>query len=665
MLGRLLARFRRPMPAPKPAVDPPKSWSGELNDAGVTEAGWIARRRATKSLYVNVDHVRLRRICDEHPHFFQSTIDAANRVLSHTFDLLGSGPFRPDDPDRPAAQSGYQPIDWYLDPVSGLRFHPCVPLAEWNWARHRPEGADIKLPWELSRCQHWAVLGQAYQLTGDERYALEIAAQLRDFMEANPIAIGVNWTCTMDVALRAANWAIGLELVRSCQALTDEFWREGYRALFDHGTFIETHLENFYEVNSNHFFSNVVGLFYLAAIFDDLPRGQLWNRQCRSWLLEEIEKQVLPDGADFESSVAYQRLMTELCLGCGRLADFRGEPLPLRFRARLRRMVEFLAAVQRPDGLMPQIGDADDGRLHIMSGYGTWQPQDARHLFGPAACFFKNGEWTTLAGDDEPWETAWWGFGPDDRPDAAPAPVERLRHFKHAGLTVMREPRHYLIVSNGIVGTNGIGNHKHNDQLGFEFHVDGLPVFVDPGSYVYTPDPDARDFFRGTGCHNTLTVDGQEQNELRAGFLFRVWEKAHPKHLIVRQRSTLVSYRGRHVGYKRLAEPVVHERTYILSRSDCTLTIVDVLKGHGTHRLRWHFHFAPGVQLSNGLHQRLAIRAGAVALEMSVPDGFRPSLGESWYSPSYGVRARCACADVEVEHRLNGKNEYVFKVRPS
>ncbi len=113
-------------------------------------------------------------------------------------------------------------------------------------------------------------------------------------MEANPIGTAVNWACTMDVALRAANWAIGLELVRACPRLTPDFWQEAYQALFDHGTFIETHLENNYGVTSNHFLSNVVGLFFLAAVFDDLPRGRSWDRQCRAWLVQEMQVQVLP-----------------------------------------------------------------------------------------------------------------------------------------------------------------------------------------------------------------------------------------------------------------------------------------------------------------------------------------------------------------------------------
>ena len=59
----------------------------------------------------------------------------------------------------------------------------------------RPGRADIKLPWELARCQHWPVLGQAYRLTGDDRFALEIARELRDFMDGQSDRHG----CELDV----------------------------------------------------------------------------------------------------------------------------------------------------------------------------------------------------------------------------------------------------------------------------------------------------------------------------------------------------------------------------------------------------------------------------------------------------------------------------------
>jgi len=194
--------------------------------------------------------------------------------------------------------------------------------------------------------------------------------------------------------------------------------------------------------------------------------------------------QVLPDGADYESSIPYHRLVTELFLGSSRLAEHQGEPMSNAYRSHLHGMVAFLAAVTRPDGLMPQVGDADDGRLHQFNADGTTSPQDARHLFGPAAVMFHEPPWMALAGPAGPWEAAWWGLDFNGTALPTQAREEEGRLFPHAGIAVMRSGGHCLLVTNGLVGTNGFGNHKHNDQLSFEYHHTGTPLIVDPGSYV-------------------------------------------------------------------------------------------------------------------------------------------------------------------------------------
>ena len=310
----------------------------------------MTRRLSDTRLYSTLPADRvgaLRRRC---PRRAEAAIAAAERAVLHEFELLGSGPFVSIDPDR-AVRGGYTPIDWYFDPVRRLRFPRGVPYKQWKLYEMRPANADVKYPWELARCQHWAVLGQAFVLTGDERFAQEIAHELDDFAEANPIGIGINFTCTMDVAIRALNWAIGLELVHRSTTLDRVFWRRAYAALYDTGVFTRNNLENTYEVTSNHFLSNVVGLWFLGAAFADLPAGQEWLSFARQALEQEIQVQVLPDGADYESSVPYHRLVTELFMGSLRLAEFRGETLSVDYRARVRDMVAFLAALTRPDGL--------------------------------------------------------------------------------------------------------------------------------------------------------------------------------------------------------------------------------------------------------------------------------------------------------------------------
>jgi hypothetical protein len=664
-MGQLLERVRGVKPHRGSPEAPPKKWADDLAEAGIGADAWIARRLAAGHLFVDLTDARVARLSALEPVVMQATLDAASRVLRHEFNLLGSGPYTPVDPDRAAGGERYQPIDWYLDPVSGLRFPRGIPHKKWNLETMRPGLADIKLPWELGRCQHWAVLGEAYRLTGDDRYAMEIARQLHDFMEANPVGTGVNWTCTMDVAIRAANWALGLELIRSCQGLSLEFWREAYDALFDHGVFIERNLENTFEVTSNHFLSNIVGLFYVAVFFSDLPQGNAWDGQCRTWLEQEMTVQVLPDGADYESSVPYHRLVAELFLGAARLAEHTGRPLSQALTDRLRAMVEFLAAVLRPDGLMPQVGDADDGRLHILSGYGDWQPQDPGHLFGPAACFFENPEWTQIAGRWGQWEAAWWGF-PIQAPAATPGPIKKqlasLSQFPNAGLTVIRHRDDYLLITNGVVGTAGFGNHKHNDLLGFEYHVAGAPVIVDPGSYVYTSDPDARNLFRSTRSHNTLSVDGQEQNDFKPEWLFRMFERAAPEQLSLVEDDVSIQYRGRHRGYGHLPQPVVHERSFTFVRAGGALNIVDKLEGSGTHSLRWHFHFAPGVEVFPREAGLFEIRLRHAIVRMTAPAAMRSSVTPAWYSPSYGVRHACVALDLDVVEPIDGCREYTFQI---
>jgi hypothetical protein len=662
--GRAIRRFWRAASPPVVAEMPPRRWADELSEAGHTPTGWLSGRHGESRLFCDISSDRLDALRAAQPGLVSATIDAASRVLRHEFDLLGSGPYTPIDPARPVDAAGYHPIDWQLDPVSALRFPSPIPVGEWNLDRMRPGRADVKLPWELGRCQHWPLLGQAYRLTRDNRFANEIAKELHDFMAANPVGMSVNWTCTMDVGLRAANWAIAFELIRSCDALPPEFWHDAYEALFDHGVFIEGHLENKYEVTSNHFLSNVVGLFYVAAIFRDLPRGRAWDRQCREWLAQEMDVQVLPDGADYESSVPYHRLVAELFLGAACVARHGGRPLPPAMIQRLRTMVDFLAAVTRPDGLMPQVGDADDGRLHVLSGYGSWNPQDPRHLFAAALSVFDDAAGLWPAYEWSEWEAAWWGAASETSFSRQSAPAARLRQFPDAGLVVARDGGDYLLITNGRVGTNGFGNHKHNDLLGFEWHMGGAPVLVDPGSYVYTSDPEARNRFRSTASHNTVTIDGEEQNEFKPEWLFRMFEKAVPEHVSLSESAHGVEYRGRHNGYARLPEPVIHERIFTWSSRPSALRVADRFDGRGTHRLRWHFHFAPGVTVEQGAPGRfvIALPGSSQPLRMIPPPGLCPSITQAWYSPSYGVRHRCVALDLDLEARVDSNKVFVFEI---
>ena len=278
---------------------------------------------------------------------------------------------------------------------------------------------------------------------------------------------------------------------------------------------------------------------------------------------------------------------------------------------------------------------------------------------------FDEPAWMTLAGDVGAWETAWWGLGAAAT-SAPPARVEpAARMFAHAGIAVARsEAGHYLLVTNGIVGTGGFGNHKHNDQLSFEYHHGGTPLILDPGTYVYTSDADARNRFRGTAYHNTIMVDGVEQNELRPGFLFRVFEMSNPESVVFKNRNGIMEYVGRHHGYERLPEPVTHERTFRFLKSSGAFVIVDRLKGRGRHDLRWHFHLAPGISAEPAGSTVVSLAAGERRWRLTTPPGLRIAVNPADYSPSYGMKVACLAIDLSLQVVLSGKLTFEFSIGP-
>lgn len=114
---------------------------------------------------------------------------------------------------------GYVPIDWQVDFKSGWRWDPTT-LGVTSPIGHKP-GVDIKVPWELARLQHLLTLAAGFALGGQlgfaaaQAYAREFRDQVLDFIAFNPAGLGVNWACAMDVAIRAANLALGWDLMRA------------------------------------------------------------------------------------------------------------------------------------------------------------------------------------------------------------------------------------------------------------------------------------------------------------------------------------------------------------------------------------------------------------------------------------------------------------------
>src|SRR5262249_56714130 len=121
----------------------------------------------------------------------------------------------------------------------------------------------------------------------------------------------------------------------------------------------------------------------------------------------ELFKQTSEDGVDYEKSTAYHRLVLELFLTSGLLLESHGDRPPKAWLARLEKMFEFVEAYVKPDGSIPLVGDADDGRVQKL---GVQPINDHRYLLSVGAVVFDRADFKRSA--VRFWDEAFWLLGP-------------------------------------------------------------------------------------------------------------------------------------------------------------------------------------------------------------------------------------------------------------
>ena len=274
-------------------------WRGGCADDALRHCLRAKSRRFLPSLNQRREIVEVmnRRFPDER----DAIINIAEAALAGIFSLLGHiGLSFGDPPDSP--------IDWRLDPVSGLR----APLLHWSQLHPLDPlgGGDPKVVWELNRHAHFVTLGQAYWLTDDDRFAAAFVDQASAWIDANPVGMGVNWASSLEVAFRSIAWLWALGLCVDSAEVTPDFFARLLKSLIAHGRNIERYLSYYFSPNT-HLTGEALGLFYLSLALPEMNRAEGWRNLGLQILLDQATKQVRADGVYFEQSSYYHRYTTD------------------------------------------------------------------------------------------------------------------------------------------------------------------------------------------------------------------------------------------------------------------------------------------------------------------------------------------------------------------
>jgi hypothetical protein len=572
------------------------------------------------------------------PHETSKLLAHAHRISDeHCWPLLGFG----------EKCFGAGEIDWNLDPLSGFDW-PITYHADINLIRN--DGSDARVVWELNRFGHFITLGRAYALAGNEDFSAEFFRQLASWRAQNPVARSVNWNCAMEVALRAMNLLAAFTLFLPSPQMTEQALVELLATFDQHGAHIKRNLEFSHIATSNHYLSDVTGLLWLGVMLPELDAAEEWREFGLRELLNELEKQILADGADYEASTGYHRLKLELFLYSFVLCHLNGIDIGERYWKKLRAMVDYVRAYLRPDGGAPLIGDTDSGQVLPIVRRTS---DDHAYVLALSAAVFQETRFK-VAGSRAPEELLWilGEQGMRDYvslPDAEPSPSQA---FPDAGTYVLRHKDLYLLFNASGAGVNGRGSHGHNDALSIEVSACGTAFIVDPGTYVYTADLEARHLFRSTAYHSTVEIDGLEQNTTGQETPFVIGDEARPRVLRWESGSEMEVVSAEHNGYRRLAQPVTHRRTVTFYKREGWWLIEDTIEGAGEHQLAIRFHLASGLEVSpHGADGVLARgrKNGARLFIFALDLNQLPRFEEQFTSRDYGTKepSQTACWSIK------------------
>ena len=525
------------------------------------------------------------------------------------------------------------PPKWHADPVTGNSF----PIDR-HWSQIGDFSAgDIKLAWETNRFGFTYALVRSYWRTGDERYAECFWKLVEDWHSTNPPQAGINWKCGQEISLRVMAWCFGFYGFAASAASTPQRQAMLAQMLAVSGRRIHFHIDYALSQKNNHGISEALGLWTIGSLFPEFRESSHWAIKGRSLLEKQAQTLIYADGSFSQHSMNYHRLMLHGLIWCTRLGDVIGQPFSPVLRDRLAKAVNFLDQVQEEStGQVPHYGH-DDGALILPLSNCDYQDNrpvvQAGHFLITGQRRFESGPWD---------EDLLWLFGmqslsrstsdpsvsgrlldagrwssPSNESEQIENPLRIDFEAPIGGYTVLRS-------RSGFAMTRA-ASFLHRPAQADMLHVDiwwrGINIAIDPGTYSYNAAPPWNNLLANTQCHNTVTVDGQNQMDAAGRFLWLPWLKgksfSHPAEC----HGDVSCWNGEHNGYRRLSDPVEPRRGLVRLGSEHWL-VIDELEGCRNHNFRLHWLLLDAPFKSKVSHNSIELQTSAgdyrVALSASM-----------------------------------------------
>ena len=310
--------------------------------------------------------------------------------------------------------------------------------------------------------------------------------------------------------------------------------------VYQHGCWLLKNVE--YHIQGNHLIENGIALLFLGYYY----KNDKFHRAATKILLDEIDNQILPDGAHYERSPMYHKLVLLRFLDSFQLIKnnklFDDHRLKQRLESTITGMLSWLRNITFESGITPDLNDSTNNGV----------PSTAQLLdYSSQLGLFPNE--TNLK---ESMYRRWQGANID------------------------------IIFNIGGPSPKFQAGHSHSDIFSYELCVNNSLIVCDTGISTYEAGL-TRIQERKTKSHNTVQIGEHEQNEIWGAF--RIGRRSSIK---IDADSNLYCSATRS-GY---SDNTTHNRVFKYDPANSRVIIKDHIEGFG-YKAKSFIHFEPGLQV--------------------------------------------------------------------
>jgi hypothetical protein len=518
--------------------------------------------------------------------------------------------------DTTAAAEAILRDEYTFQNVTGSPERKADGSLEWTY---RGPNDDAEWAYFLNRHQHLGALHGAYRKTGNDRYIDRIDSDIREWVTVNPYP----WEKTNDPRWRGLETMFRINVWSRLfyNLINDDRLRAGTRILLLSSIPEHAHYTQHYHNPGGNWLAMQMRSLSLAGLaFPEFRDQEAWLAYGYHSLIPQMERQIYPDGAQKELSSHYHGATLQAFQAFADLYERADQRLSDTWYEGLEQMWNYWAYSMRPDGhgVLNNDSNLDFNRPKLLRVFETYDRPD----------------WAFIASNGVQGE----------QPAGSPS-----RIFPWAGQLISRSgwdaAAHWSVFD---VGPWGIG-HQHQDKLHFSASAFGQDFLVDAGRLYYKRDV-WRDWIQSTKAHNTLIIDGCNQNPDIKEVDAPIEEKTYViDDAFDYARSSFTA------GYEGLEGEAVHHRAVMYVRGLAWI-VVDRVESNRDRQIEtlWHFHPDVDVRVegnqsigSHGTGSMSVVPIGEWSGSVEMVSGQEPPKIQGWYSREYNQKAASTCSVYE------------------